>query len=206
MKTEIIKFLPRRPERIKLLKAVEVLRNGGVIVFPTDTVYGLAANAAIDEAQKKIFKLKGRSFKKPLIIMADRTEILEDFVKIPSKANALIEKHWPGPLTLILPATKFGSQKMRGRKDIGVRIPDNVIALELLRLCSFPLVTTSANPSNSPSAKSGIEAINYFQNKVELIIDNGPCLNGIESTVLDVTKSPFKIIREGCLSKDKLGL
>lgn len=204
MKTKVIRINSGNIQVSKLKDAAEVLKKGGVVVFPTDTVYGIAANAFNLKAHKKVYKLKGRSFTKPLIVMASSLKELACVAEMNGMARTLAKKFWPGPLTLILPATQFGTMILGGRSNLGARIPDCKIALALLKLCGFPLVTTSANISGTPSAKSGKEAIKYFKDKVDFIIDGGVSKESMESTVIDVTRFPFIVIREGCLSKKEL--
>ncbi|MBN1823480.1 MAG: threonylcarbamoyl-AMP synthase [Endomicrobiales bacterium] len=202
MKTTVIKI--KRPDD-KTLKAVNgVLAKGGIVAFPTDTVYGLAASAFNRDAVKKIYSLKGRSYKKPLILMAGDLERLKILVQFSAKAQLLSNNFWPGPLTLILPTTELGQMVSGGRKDIGVRIPADKTALAILKNCRFPLFTTSANPSRKPSAKNGREAAGYFKGKVDLIVDSGACRHGAESTVIDATHYNCLLVREGCLPSKKL--
>jgi L-threonylcarbamoyladenylate synthase len=175
-----------------------------VAVIPTDTVYGLAASAFMAGARKKIFRLKGRSYRKPLILMTHNIDSLGALVEVPAKARALMDRYWPGPLTIILPTTDLGKLVMGGRGNVGVRIPREKVLLKLLMICGFPLATTSANPSKDKSAKTAKEAAGYFSGKVELIIDSGESALGKESTVLDMTHFPFTVVREGCLTKKEL--
>jgi len=204
MHTIILKINKNKPEAEKLRQAAEVLKSGGVIVIPTDTVYGLAAGAFSAQAQKKIYSLKGRSFRKPLILMPPEVNSLGLLAEIPEKAGKLIKKFWPGPLTLVLSTTELGRIVSGGRTDIGSRIPDSKIVLSLLKFCGFPILTTSANSSGRRSAKTGGEAAKYFKGKVELIIDCGECGTGRESTVVDVRHFPGTVIREGCLPKQDI--
>jgi len=204
MKTIIIKLDKHKPDVSALHQVADVLRTGGVAVIPTDTVYGLAAGAFETKAQKKIYALKGRSFRKPLILMPCDMSSLKCIADMPQQARKFAHKFWPGPLTLVLPATELGKIVAGGRSDIGVRIPDNKMVLDLVKLCGFPLVTTSANPSGKPSAKTGDEAQKYFKGKVDIILDSGTCDHGRESTVVDATQFHCTIIREGCLSGKQL--
>jgi L-threonylcarbamoyladenylate synthase len=204
MKTEVLKININKPETYKLKKVAEVLEKGGVIVFPTDTVYGLACSAFNNDARQRIYKLKGRSYSKPLVIMAGKTGLLGCLCKTSEKIRMLMKKFWPGPLTLVLEATDIGKLVMGGRENIGARIPDDSVALGLLKACTFPLATTSANPSSKPSAKSFKEAAGYFDGRVDLMIDGGYAKMGKESTVLDVTHFPYTIIRKGSLDKEEL--
>jgi L-threonylcarbamoyladenylate synthase len=187
-----------------LRQAVAVLRSGGVIVFPTDTVYGLAANAFNMDACKRIYSLKGRSFHKPLIVMPQSMNALRMIAQVPNKAEAVIKKFWPGPLTLVLNTTNLGKMLMAGRSDVGVRMPNCEVAVRLLKLCDFPLATTSANPSRKPSAKTAKAALEYFSSNVDMVIDGGPCTHGAASTVVDMTHFPGTVVREGALDSKKL--
>lgn len=204
MKTIVLKLDKNEPNTESLKRAVDVLKSGGLVIFPSDTVYGIAANAFISTAREQIYKLKGRSFDKPLILMADNIGSLRAVVDIHEKAEKIAEQFWPGPLTLICHTTNLGKMVMGGRHNCGARIPKDKTLLKLLKLCSFPLATTSANPSSKPSAKSGKEAGKYFDGKVDVILDAGKTTLGKESTVIDATHFPFVVLREGCLHKSEL--
>jgi len=204
MKTQIIKVSAKKIELSKLSKAADVLKNGGIVVFPTDTVYGIAANAFDLKAHKKIYRIKGRAFNKPLIIMAGSLKEIACVAGLTETAQSLAKEFWPGPLTMILPATQTGAMVMGGRSNLGTRVPDCRVARAMLKLCDFPIATTSANKSGKESAKSGKEAVKCFKGKVDMIIDAGVCKKGRESTVIDVTHFPFLVVREGCLSKRHL--
>ena len=204
MKTIILKIDKDKPDIDKLKQVADVLRAGGVAVIPTDTVYGLAAGAFETKAQKKIYALKGRSFRKPLILMPRDVASFRCIAEMPGQAQKIADKFWPGPLTLVLSTTGLGKIVSGGRADIGVRIPDSKIVLALVKLCGFPLVTTSANPSMKPSAKNGAQAEKYFKGKADVIIHSGTCGTGKESTVVDVTHFHCTVIREGCLESKML--
>lgn len=204
MKTLVLKIEADRPDPEKLKNAAKQLMEGRVAVVPTDTVYGLAASAFMAQACKKIYRLKGRSYRKPLILMTHSIDSIAMLVDVPAKARALMDRFWPGPLTIILPTTDLGKLVMGGRQNVGVRIPGEKALLKLLKACGFPLATTSANPSSAQSARSAKEAAAYFSGKVDLIIDSGKSALGKESTVLDMTHFPFTVVREGCLPKKEL--
>jgi L-threonylcarbamoyladenylate synthase len=204
MKTAVLKIDRRRPESEKVRKAVEALAAGGVVALPTDTVYGLAVNAFHREAQHRIYRLKGRSFRKPLILMPPDIASLECLVEISRPARRLMEEFWPGPLTLILPTTTLGKMVTGGRQDVGVRIPDDAVVRAILAATGFPLATTSANPSAGASAVSGRDAKRYFDGMIEMILDGGASTIGRESTVVDVTHFHGVVVREGCLPSKKL--
>ncbi|HBU70339.1 MAG TPA: threonylcarbamoyl-AMP synthase [Elusimicrobia bacterium] len=204
MRTSLIKIPRSRPSAAKLKEAVSALEKGGVVIFPTDTVYGMAANAFNAAARKKIYALKGRHFTKPLILMVPNIAAASLVAEVPHKAIKIAKKFWPGPLTLIFPTSTHGKMVMGGRKDVGVRIPDDSVAGMLLKLCPFPLATTSANPSGKESAVDAKTAEKYFGGKLDLIIDSGACRHARESTVIDMVHFPYVVIREGCLPSKKL--
>ena len=204
MKTVVLKIKKNAPQTSLIKKAADVLKKGGIIVFPTDTVYGLAAGAFNLGAQKKIYQLKGRSFRKPLVLMSNDIGSLEHFVAVNAEAKKLIKRFWPGALTIILPTTQLGKIAMGGRKDAGVRIPKDKIVSALIRTYGFPIATTSANVSGKPSAKKGSEALKYFEGKAELLLDCGQCELGLESTVIDMVKFPYVVLRKGCVTDKRL--
>jgi L-threonylcarbamoyladenylate synthase len=202
--TELCKVNKNKPAHDVMARAAGVLKNGGLVIFPTDTVYGIAASAFHPDARKAIYHLKGRAFSKPLIIMPPDIEALKVFAEVPERACAIVKEFWPGPLTLVLPTTAMGKLVMGGRPDVGARIPDSPVALALLKTCGFPLMTTSANLSEKPSAICAQEVIEDFTGKVDMIIDGGTCRHSRESTVIDATHFHFVVIREGCLPSKKL--
>jgi L-threonylcarbamoyladenylate synthase len=204
MKTETVKINPCHPEKSVLQRVVDVVMAGGVVVMPTDTVYGLAASAFNRAAASRIFRLKGRSYRKPLIVMPPDIPSLACIADISSDARKIMEEFWPGPLTLVLPATTLGRLVMGGRTDIGARIPGSSVVHSLLKLFGAPLITTSANPSSKPSATNARTASRYFNGKVDLIIDAGPAPIGRESTVIDMVKFPYIVLREGSLPSKSL--
>jgi L-threonylcarbamoyladenylate synthase len=204
MKTVVLKIDRKKPDVQVLAQAADVLRRGGVIVFPTDTVYGFAASAFNIEAQRTVYRLKGRSYRKPLVIMPPDITAARHLAETGRDGLKLMKEFWPGALTLILPATALGRIVMGGRQDLGLRIPDAPVVLQLLAQCRFPLATTSANPSSKPSAKTGAEAMKYFDGKVDLVLDAGRCDIGKESTVIDMIKFPYVVLREGCFPSKKL--
>lgn len=204
--TEIIKINPLKPEMSLLKKAKAILENGGVISYPTDTVYGLGANAFDEKALKKIFSLKERDLSKPLILVVSKNFNLEEIVTpIPQNAKKLIKVFWPGPLTLILEAKeKFPSILISKTGKIGIRVPDNPVALALLSLCKFPITSTSANPSGMAEATTVQQVINYFPDKLDLIIDSGKSRQILPSTIVDFIENEFKIIRKGVITEDMI--
>ncbi len=188
--------------------AAQVVADGGVIAFPTDTVYGLACDLYNAAAIRRVFTIKSRSRAMPLIAMiADTSQWEAVAATVPSGARILSERWWPGPLTIIVPAHKHvPAEALGGGTTLGVRIPDHPIALELLRQVNRPLATTSANRSGEPAACSAQEVANALGDMVDLILDAGPSTQGVPSTIVDCTVTPPRILREGKLTAAMLGI
>jgi L-threonylcarbamoyladenylate synthase len=177
-----------KPDREGLTRAAQLLRGGGVVAFPTDTVYGLGADASDELAQRRIYQIKGRPVGMPLILMAAAESQLTGWVHVDSRAEEIIRRWWPGPLTVILHALGGGT--------LGVRIPNHEVALELLR-ASGPLMTTSANLHGKDPAMTAGEAGELPD--LAAILDGGPAPGGTASTVLDLTGPEPHILREGAI-------
>jgi len=184
-------------------KAADIIKNGGVAVVPTETVYGFAADAFNFEAYKRIYKIKGRTYKKPLVIMTPDIESVKVLVDIPKKALKIAEKFWPGQLTLIFPTTELGKILSGGRNDLGIRIPNHEFMLKLLKELNSPIWTTSANVSGKKSAKEFID-VAEFEGIADILVDGGKCEFAFESTVIDMVKFPYVIVRKGCLDANEL--
>jgi L-threonylcarbamoyladenylate synthase len=182
-----------KPTRAGLTRAANLLRTGGVIAFPTDTVYGLAAAADDEVARRRIYLIKGRPVGLPLILMAAAESQLEGFVHLDSRAEAIIRSWWPGPLTVILHA--------KGGGTLGVRIPKHDVALELLRAAG-PLMTTSANLHGKDPAMTAEEAATL--NGLAAILDGGTAPGGVASSVLDLTGPEPHVLREGAIPTAQL--
>ncbi len=190
---ELIKIRDFKKDSNKLNKAVNILQSGGLVIFPTETVYGLGANANIPKAVSKVYNIKKRPESKPLSLHIADIEFLLNYVdKISLDVWKLANEFWPGPLTIII-QTKFGLK--------GFRMPKNPIALALIRKSGIPVVASSANVTGV-SPPVNIEQIPLsIKNKVNVIIDTGKTSIGVESTVLDITCVPFKILRQGVIDK-----
>jgi L-threonylcarbamoyladenylate synthase len=184
-------------------KTAEIIKNGGVAIVPTETVYGFAVDAFNIDAQRKVYKIKGRNQKKPLILMTKNLERLKPIVEIPSKTLIIAKKFWPGQLTLIFPTTELGKLISGGRTNLGVRIPGSKFMLRMLEVLDSPVLTTSVNISNKQSAKDAKETL-IFDDVVDIIVDGGECEYSFESTVIDVVQFPYIIIRKGCLDIDRI--
>ncbi len=200
---KIIKINAESPEKEKIETALDVLRNGGTVVYPTDTVYGVGANIFQEKAVKAVYQMKERTIDKPVSICLSKTEDIEKIAHVDQSVETIIMKILPGPYTLILnKKEEFPSHITAGTGKIGVRIPDNTICRELS--LEFPITTTSANLSGHPSPKSAQEAAKELNNHPNIILDSGPCKGGISSTVVDFTVTPPSIIREGAGMKKLL--
>jgi L-threonylcarbamoyladenylate synthase len=182
-----------KPTRAGLTRAAQLIRGGGVIAFPTDTVYGLGAAADDEIARKRIYRIKGRPTGLPLILMVAAESQLEGWVHIDSRAEAFARRWWPGPLTLILHA--------KGGGTLGVRIPKHKVALELLRAAG-PLMTTSANLHGEDPAMTPKEAGDLPG--VTAVLDGGTAPGGTASTVLDLTGPEAHVLRVGAIPAPEL--
>jgi L-threonylcarbamoyladenylate synthase len=182
-----------KPTRAWLTRAAQLLRGGGVIAFPTDTVYGLGAAADDEVARRRIYRIKGRPVGLPLILMVAAESQLEGFVHVDSRAEAILRRWWPGPLTLILHA--------KGGGTLGVRIPQHKVALELLRAAG-PLMTTSANLHGGDPAMTAAQA--GALTGIAAVIDGGAAPGGTVSTVLDLTGPEPHVLREGAITAPEL--
>ncbi len=207
MKTEIIKVDTSKPDWDKQLEhAAQVLRDGGLVAFPTETVYGLGANALDQAAVEGIYRAKGRPSDNPLIVHIAETDVLNELTSdIPGAAPKLMETCWPGPLTLLMPKSdKIPAIVTAGLDTVGIRMPANPIALELIRKSGIPVAAPSANSSGRPSPTLAKHVIEDLSGKVDVIIDGGHTKVGVESTVLDITVDPPMILRPGGITVEKL--
>ena len=182
-----------KPTHAGLLRAAQLVRSGAVLAFPTDTVYGLGASADDELARKRIYQIKGRPVGMPLILMVAAESQLEGYVHVDSRAESMMRRWWPGPLTLILHA--------KGGGTLGVRIPKHKVALGLLRHAG-PLMTTSANIHGREPAMSAEEA--GALSGVMAVIDGGAAPGGTASTVLDLTGPEPHVLREGAITAPEL--
>lgn len=191
----------------QLKEAANQLRNGDVVAFPTETVYGLGADATNEEAVNRIFRAKGRPSDNPLIVHISTIDQLEDYVTfVPEKAREVIEHFWPGPCTIILEKKGNLAPSVTGDlQSVGIRMPDHPLALALIEQVGKPLAAPSANSSGKPSPTTSQHVWDDLNGKIAGIIDGGPTGVGLESTVLDLT-NPHKptILRPGGISKEEL--
>jgi L-threonylcarbamoyladenylate synthase len=206
MKTEIL--LTHTPELFQkaVWRAAELLRAGEVVALPTETVYGLAANALDKDAVTKIFRIKGRPANNPIIVHVASVEMAERCVSNwPEPAGKLSKAFWPGPLTLVLPrAEKIPDVVTAGGATVGVRWPSHPFIQAVIRKCGFPLAAPSANLSNAISPTNAGHVRQQLGGKIPLVVDGGQSQVGIESTVLDLTVSPPRILRPGMVHAESL--
>ncbi|NLJ81125.1 MAG: threonylcarbamoyl-AMP synthase [Firmicutes bacterium] len=186
--------------------ALYLLNQGQVVAFPTETVYGLGANALDPQAVGRIFKAKGRPADNPLIVHCrDQAQVSALVTAISNEARVLMEQFWPGPLTLVLPKTAaVPAVVSAGLETVGIRIPDHPLALELLAKAGFPLAAPSANISGRPSPTRVEHVLADLGGRIPAIIDGGETGWGLESTVLDCTIKPFRVLRPGGITKEEL--
>lgn len=188
-------------------QAVERLQNGEVVAFPTETVYGLGADATNAEAVAKIFAAKGRPADNPLIVHVDSKESALNYVQnVSPKAIQCMEAFWPGALTLILQTKPgvFAENVTASLSTVGIRVPNHPIALNLLKRVKLPIAAPSANTSGKPSPTLAEHVYHDMEGTIPLILDGGATMIGIESTVLDMTSEPPVILRPGKITKEDL--
>ena len=184
-------------------RASEVLGDGHAVVLPTETVYGLAANALEESAVREIFQIKGRPSHNPLIVHVHSLEMARGLVRDwPREASALANNYWPGPLTLVLPKRRLIAPSVTAGGDtVAIRLPSHPFMRETIARCGFPLAAPSANVSNAVSATTAQHCLDGLGGRVRLIVDGGACQVGIESTVVDLVSRPYRILRPGIIDR-----
>lgn len=187
-------------------EAAEIIKTGGLVAVPTETVYGLAGNGLDEEAVKQIYEVKGRPQVKPLSLMVPGAEAMDRYCEdVPQGARLLAERFWPGPLTIVLKAKDFiPSIVLAGGDTVGLRCPDHPMTLELLKKAGVPFAAPSANPSGEESPKTAQKVWDYFSGKIEGIIDGGECGIGRESTIISMVQKPYRILRQGALAEKEI--
>lgn len=205
LKTKIIPAKKGKLSLDQLAVCAHAIEKGGLIVFPTDTVYGLGCNAFHLGAIKKIYALKGRSYTKALpILLGDASQLPLIAAEILPQVLSLTDEYWPGALTLVFKTAPLALVATRGRSTVAVRVPDHVLAQQILTSVHVPLATTSVNTSGEPSVTKGSDAVKLFSGRVDVIVDGGACDWRKESSVVDATHFPFTILRQGVISKTDL--
>jgi len=196
---------PRRPDPETVSLAARVLESGGLIVYPTDTVYGLGCNPFNPDSVRRLFAVKRRPLHMAVPVAVSGIEMADRLTFVGGEARALMRRFWPGPLTIVLrrrdavPALVTG-----GGMDLGVRMPDHEVPLQVMKKADLPIVTTSANVHGEPSPSSAEELADRIVGEVDLVLDGGTTVGGVESTVVDLTVDPPAILREGPIPRDLL--
>lgn len=204
MKTELLKINDVDDPRLE--EVGQTLRNGGLAAIPTETVYGLAANALDEKAVEKIYEAKGRPSDNPLIVHIAHFDEWKPLVsEIPENAERLAKKYWPGPLTVILPKSTLVPAKTSGGLDtVAVRMPSHPIARAIIEKAGVPLAAPSANTSGKPSPTLASHVLHDLDGKIEYIVDGGECTVGVESTVITLAGEKPRLLRPGGITPDML--
>ncbi len=195
--TKIIKINPSTPEEKYIAQAAKVIAGGGLVVIPTETVYGIAANALDKNALERLYEIKKRPANKPFsLLIADNHKAEELARDIPVAAYKLMHKFWPGPLTIIL--------KTAGEAKVGLRMPDHPVALGIIEQAQVAIACPSANIAGKPAPDNFSQAIQNMDGLVDLAVDAGPAKLGLESTIVDLTVQPLQIIRSGAIKDEEI--
>ena len=189
----------------QIAQAAAILRRGGLVAFPTETVYGLGANALDTAAVRRIFEVKQRPATSPLIVHAASETMARAYAAVWSPAaRDLARRFWPGPLTIIVPASARVPLKLTGNTGrLALRQSRSKVANQLIALLNQPLISTSANISGSPTCRSGIDVFGMMDGRVDLVIDGGMC-NGAGATTVDITEPSWRLIRAGAIEEKEI--
>ena len=192
-RTRVLKVDAANPDPQVIREAAVLLRRGGLVAFPTETVYGLGANLQDPQAVQELYQVKQRPFEKQATLhIAELSQVEAEKVEITPLARELMRAFWPGPMTLVL-ARPDGS-------TIGFRMPGHPVALALLKEAAVPVVAPSANLTGQPPALTAGEVLKVFENQIDAVLDGGPAVSGVSSTVVDLASQPPRILREGALA------
>jgi L-threonylcarbamoyladenylate synthase len=206
VKTQVLKIDRKRPQPSHIREAVNVIKSGGLVAFPTETVYGLGANALDAKAVKRIFVAKGRPSDNPLIVhIADKDDVKMLAGQVPDTAWKLIDRFWPGPLTIVLKKSKIVPKITTGGLDsVAIRMPKSKIACRIIRESKTPIAAPSANYFGRPSPTKAEHVIEDMRGRIDMIIDGGQTRIGIESTVIDLTAKTPTLLRPGGVTLEQL--
>ncbi|MEG0919676.1 MAG: L-threonylcarbamoyladenylate synthase [Anaerovoracaceae bacterium] len=195
-----------QPTVNNIKEAAKILKEGGLVAFPTETVYGLGANALDDYAVSKVYIAKGRPSDNPMIVhVATATSVADLAEELSEDAKRVMRAFWPGPLTLVLKAKSIVPKTTTGGLDtVAIRMPDNEIALRLIKEAGVPLAGPSANLSGKPSPTKAQHVLDDLAGRIDAVIEGGPCQVGIESTILDLSTPVPVILRPGKITKEQL--
>jgi L-threonylcarbamoyladenylate synthase len=206
--TQVLAINPLSPDPDILAQAGDILRRGGLVAYPTETVYGLAASAFDDTAIARVFDAKGRPHGQPLPVQIASAEEVETLAQdISAAARTLLAAFFPGPLTLVFRRQPAVSLTITGGGEtVGLRMPDHPVALGVLQAFGGPLVCPSANLTGRRAAMSAADVLEDLDGRIDLVLDGGPTTDRTPSTVLDVSAQPARMIREGKISRAQLGV
>lgn len=202
---DLLKIMPSQIRTGHIERIIDLLEKGGVIGYPTETVYGLGGDAMNEDTLQRIFTIKGRHVDSPfLVLVFEKKDVYRLAEKVTKRAEKAIDAFWPGSLTLVFKARSECPASLVGnRKQIAVRISPDPICQSIMRIFRKPLVSTSANVSGKPPARSASEVMHYFRNQIDLVVDGG-VRKGKTSTVLDVSGERIQLIRSGAVSKEHI--
>lgn len=196
-KARVLKIDRRNPEKEGIELAAEILKKGGLVAVSTETVYGLGANLRDKKAVNRLYRVKNRPKNKPLTIHIAGMDTVERMAgDISPIVRKLMNRFWPGPLTLILESKKG--------KPVGFRMPSGSVARSLIEASGVPVVMPSANISGERPPTSAEDVIKSFENKIDMVLDSGPTEFGVESTIIDTTVFPYRVLREGAITKSQI--
>jgi L-threonylcarbamoyladenylate synthase len=197
--TRVVSVDAVEPDPAVMRSAGAVVEAGGLVAFPTESFYGLGADALDGDAIARVFEVKGRPETKPLLVLVDSLDMVGRLAaRIGAGAQALMRRHWPGPLTLVLEASaSVPTALTAGTGTVGVRMPGHAVARALVRAAARPITAPSANPSAAPPPRTAAAVRGYFDGRVEMILDGGTTAGGAGSTVADCTSWPPRILRQG---------
>ena len=205
MRTETVKINKELPLEPQLCRAAEVIRGGGLVAFPTETVYGLGANGLDEKAAAAIYAAKGRPSDNPLILHIDEPTKAEKYAYTCEAYYALARKFMPGPLTVIMPKRDIVPMATTGGLEtVALRCPENRIARELIRLCDLPIAAPSANISGKPSPTCAAHVLHDMDGRIDMVIDGGECDIGVESTIVELAGGKATLLRPGAITLDML--
>ncbi len=195
-------------KNLDLKKPAEIIKSGGIVIFPTDTVYGIGTNGLNENAIKKLYDIKQRPLNKPISLLVNNIDMINQVAKdITDLEYTLIKRFLPGPLTIILRKKDIVPNILTANSDtVGIRIPENKIALKLIELAGVPIATPSANITGKPSGTDLANIMNDFYDKADYFIDDGPSKIGLASTIVQVIDGIPHILRHGSISEEQIKL
>jgi L-threonylcarbamoyladenylate synthase len=205
MKTRLVSVDAKTPQPEIVRQACDVLRTGGLVAFPTDTLYALGANALDPDAVERVFTIKGRHHGKPLSVLVGSLEAAAKLGLLSDPIRALMGAYWPGPLTVVVKATAAVPAALAAATGtVGLRMPAGAVAQALLEASGMPIIGTSANKSGGADPADAKAVQKAVGGQIDLLLDGGRVALGVPSTVIDCTQTPARIVREGAISKAKL--